>query len=122
MRGTSGAQRVSAGCVAPSLAPSTGYFSMRCRCQRCKAWASEYFRNRRLAQLRWKARAQTIAPGDLVAICHHAQAIVRRMMDDGVPDAAAVGIALEHLRELVDRDLAAAAAAPPPRRQRRGAA
>jgi hypothetical protein len=75
-----------------------------------------------LAQLRWKARAQTIAPGDLVAICHHAQAIVRRMMDDGVPDAAAVGIALEHLRELVDRDLAAAAASPPPRRQRRGAA
>ena len=71
---------------------------------------------------RWAARVQSVAAGDLVAICQHAQAIVRRMIDDGVPDAAAVGIALEHLRELVDRDLAAAAAAPPPRRQRRGAA
>lgn len=41
------------------------------------------------------------------AICRHALAATQRMIREGVPDAAAVGIALEHLQHLLDDRVAA---------------
>lgn len=99
--GTRGPSIVTEGCVAPSLAPSTAYIREGCRCSRCKGWASEYQRERYANLRRWRARVDSAKPGDRQAICQNAMSITQRMIADGVPDAAAVGIALEHMAEML---------------------
>ena len=101
MRGVRGLAITTEGCIAPSRAPSTGYFTDGCRCARCKGWASAYFRERNANKRRWRARIESVEPGDRQAICNHARTIAQRMIADGVPDAAAVGIALEHMAEML---------------------
>jgi hypothetical protein len=112
----------SEGCIAPSLAPSTAYQRERCRCPRCLEWWHGYYATEVVGRRAGKRRgAGGLAGGTVTdaeldaqrssirdasvghrqAVLRHAQSVVQRMLRDGVPDAAVVGIALEHLAEVV---------------------